>query len=114
MKERGYSTDCYICMDRSYARMRLPLCTACPKCGGHIAADDTTCDDCGWDTYEHNHRYHPHISRGLHTKLGGPPEILAVRCPITGELAVNTERVVEFSSPCAQGQGGHSLLVKAR
>ena len=43
---------CYICEDPEYALMGLPLCTACPKCGGHVAADDTCCDDCGHDSYE--------------------------------------------------------------
>ena len=43
---------CYICEDPEYALMGLPLCTACPKCGGHVAADDTCCDDCGRDSYE--------------------------------------------------------------
>lgn len=41
--------DCYICCDEEYALMGLPLCYACPACGGHIAADDCTCDDCGRD-----------------------------------------------------------------
>jgi len=40
---------CYICIDASFAAMRLPLCRACPECEGHIAADDTVCDDCGHD-----------------------------------------------------------------
>lgn len=47
-KRRG----CYICEDPDFARMGLPLCRACPKCGGHVAADDTRCDDCGHDEYE--------------------------------------------------------------
>ena len=42
-----YSPTCYICNDPDYARMGLPLCRACPVCGGHVAADDTRCDDCG-------------------------------------------------------------------
>lgn len=44
-----YSTNCYICNDPEFAQMGLPLCRKCPKCGGHIAADDTVCDDCGYD-----------------------------------------------------------------
>lgn len=40
---------CYICDDPEYALMGLPLCYACPACGGHIAADDCVCDDCGRD-----------------------------------------------------------------
>ena len=46
---RGY---CYICRDPEYARMGLPLCYACEVCGGHVAADDTYCDDCGADQQE--------------------------------------------------------------
>ena len=47
---------CYICEDPEFAQMGLPLCYPCPQClrdrrgMGHIAADDTACDDCG---YEH-------------------------------------------------------------
>ena len=40
---------CYICEDPEFAQMGLPLCRKCPKCGGHIAADDSVCDDCGYD-----------------------------------------------------------------
>lgn len=50
-----YSVSCYICRDPEYAIMGLPLCFACDKCGGHVAADDSVCDDC-----EHDHRpIHP-------------------------------------------------------
>jgi hypothetical protein len=38
---------CYICEDPEYAQMGLPLCRLCPKCSGHVPADDDTCDDCG-------------------------------------------------------------------
>jgi hypothetical protein len=47
---------CYICEDPEFAQMGLPLCSPCPGClrngtgMGHIAADDTKCDECG---YEH-------------------------------------------------------------
>lgn len=44
-----YSESCYICNDPEFARMGLPLCRKCPVCGGHIAADDSRCDDCGLD-----------------------------------------------------------------
>lgn len=44
-----FSPDCYICIDPEYALMGLPLCRACPVCGGHIAADDFRCDGCGLD-----------------------------------------------------------------
>ena len=47
-----YSNKCYICCDPEYAIMGLPLCTACDKCGGHVAADDSVCDDCGYDRCE--------------------------------------------------------------
>lgn len=47
--------DCYICNDPDFARMGLPLCTACMKCKGHVAADDTICDDCGEDQMDLYH-----------------------------------------------------------
>jgi hypothetical protein len=40
---------CYICEDPEFAQMGLPLCYPCHKCGGHVAADDCVCDDCGED-----------------------------------------------------------------
>ncbi len=40
---------CYICDDPEFAQMGLPLCFPCSSCGGHVAADDTWCDDCGHD-----------------------------------------------------------------
>lgn len=53
---------CYICEDPEFAQMGMPLCSACPAClragrgMGHIAADDTTCDECeeehGPDDYD--------------------------------------------------------------
>lgn len=48
----AHSNTCYICRDPEFALMGLPLCTPCPKCHGHVAADDTCCDDCGFDTYK--------------------------------------------------------------
>jgi hypothetical protein len=42
-----FSAACYICVDPEFAQMGLPLCWACAHCGGHVAADDDTCDDCG-------------------------------------------------------------------
>lgn len=55
----GYTTTpeahrrgCYICEDPEFAQMGLPLCRKCPFCGGHIAADDSRCDDCGRDELE--------------------------------------------------------------
>lgn len=49
---------CYICEDPDYRRMGLPLCRRCINCStkdkfGHIAADDTVCDDCGFDEQEY-------------------------------------------------------------
>ncbi len=41
-----HDDDCYICNDPDYARAGLPLCRACPLCGGHIAADDGICPEC--------------------------------------------------------------------
>jgi len=51
-KPKVYKPGCYICEDPEFAQMGLPLCRKCPACGGHIAADDTTCDDCGLDEEE--------------------------------------------------------------
>lgn len=47
-----YRDYCYICVDPEFAMMGLPLCYECSKCKGHVAADDTRCDDCGHDQYE--------------------------------------------------------------
>ena len=47
-----YSPDCYICNDPEYAQMGLPLCRECPRCSGHIPADDETCDNCGLNKRE--------------------------------------------------------------
>jgi hypothetical protein len=44
-----HRTGCFICEDPEFAAMGLPLCRRCPLCGGHVAADDTLCDDCGFD-----------------------------------------------------------------
>lgn len=44
-----YRDGCYICEDPEYSMMGLPLCYKCPECSGHIPADDTLCDDCGYD-----------------------------------------------------------------
>jgi hypothetical protein len=43
------SDTCYICRDPDFAARGLPLCRACPACDGHVAADDSVCDDCGLD-----------------------------------------------------------------
>ena len=48
-----YKAGCYICEDPEFAQMGLPLCKPCLECKvGHVAADDTICDDCGADQYE--------------------------------------------------------------
>jgi len=45
-----HRADCYICRDPEFAQMGMPLCRLCPACKtGHVAADDTICDDCGHD-----------------------------------------------------------------
>lgn len=46
-----YSKRCYICKDPEFALMGLPLCYPCEKCKGHVAADDTVCDDCKHDNH---------------------------------------------------------------
>lgn len=48
-----YLEGCYICEDDEFARMGLPLCYPCTECSGHVAADDTVCDDCGFDSYSY-------------------------------------------------------------
>lgn len=50
-QQRVHREGCYICEDREFARMGLPLCSPCCQCraqgrDGHIAADDGQCDDC--------------------------------------------------------------------
>ena len=53
---RVYDENCYICRDPDFARMGLPLCRECDDCKengrglGHVAADDTECTVCGWDS----------------------------------------------------------------
>ena len=47
-----FRDTCYICLDPEFAAMGLPLCYPCSACGGHVAADDTICDDCGKDAQE--------------------------------------------------------------
>lgn len=42
-----HQAGCYICEDPEFAAMGLPLCMRCPRCGGHVPADDDTCDECG-------------------------------------------------------------------
>lgn len=57
-KPKVYRKGCYICEDPEFALMGLPLCRPCPKCqeegrgDGHVAADDTQCDDCAYDIME--------------------------------------------------------------
>ena len=47
-----FRPDCYICTDPEFALMGMPLCKPCTFCHGHVAADDTICDDCGRDQRE--------------------------------------------------------------
>lgn len=51
---------CYICEDKEFAAMGLPLCKPCPRCTaggselkGHVPADDEECDDCGYNLRVH-------------------------------------------------------------
>lgn len=51
-EQKVYRSTCYICTDREFARLGMPLCNPCCNCrtkgaDGHIAADDGECDDCG-------------------------------------------------------------------
>jgi hypothetical protein len=48
-KPTVYKVGCYICEDPEFSLMGLPLCYPCKSCGGHVAADDSVCDDCGKD-----------------------------------------------------------------
>lgn len=48
-----YRPGCYICTDPEFALMGMPLCYQCPFCKGHVAADDTVCDDCGNDAQDY-------------------------------------------------------------
>jgi hypothetical protein len=54
-KKKVHRKGCYICEDPDFQKMGLPLCNPCPECqkagrgDGHIAADDTVCDECGYD-----------------------------------------------------------------
>lgn len=50
--QKVHRKGCYICEDREFARMGLPLCQLCCACAaldkvGHIPGDDAECDDCG-------------------------------------------------------------------
>jgi hypothetical protein len=55
-----YDHHCYICNDREFAQLGMPLCRPCPECRrlqrgqGHIPADDNFCTVCGQneDDYE--------------------------------------------------------------
>jgi hypothetical protein len=73
---------CYICEDPEFAQMGLPLCRPCPQCrkttetDGHIAADDSKCDVCGFDDW----------NPGEDEPQGPPPE----------PTPVEAERVAQF------------------
>jgi hypothetical protein len=82
-----YKVGCYICEDPSFARMGLPLCRPCAKCGGHVAADDTVCDDCGHDD-------HPEGCMACVDCRGEDldmPETKEVRCPKCGSTNVQCQ-----------------------
>jgi len=51
-----YKKDCYICEDPEFSLMGLPLCYPCWACGGHVAADEGTCDACGFDGLDERER----------------------------------------------------------
>jgi hypothetical protein len=51
---RVHRRGCYICEDPEFAAMGMPLCMPCARCGGHIPADDESCDDCGWSANPHH------------------------------------------------------------
>ena len=59
-----YKETCYICNDPEYSAMGLPLCYACHYCGGHVAADDVICDDCGKDNQPYPCPYCEETTRG--------------------------------------------------
>jgi hypothetical protein len=40
-----YNDSCYICNDREFAQMGLPLCYKCLICEAHVPADDHICDN---------------------------------------------------------------------
>lgn len=48
-KPTVFLKGCYICEDKEFALMGLPLCYPCKFCGGHVAADDCVCHDCKKD-----------------------------------------------------------------
>lgn len=54
-EQKVHRKGCYICEDREFARMGLPLCSPCCQCrskgsDGHIPADDGQCDDCSHES----------------------------------------------------------------
>lgn len=50
-KSSVFNERCYICNDREFALMGMPLCYPCEvvidgvKCGSHVPADDEECDE---------------------------------------------------------------------
>lgn len=50
--QKVHRRGCFICEDREFPRMGLPLCNQCCACSakgeaGHVPADDDRCEDCG-------------------------------------------------------------------
>lgn len=43
--ESIYRDNCYICTDPEFAQMGMPLCYECIECSGHVAADDSVCEN---------------------------------------------------------------------
>lgn len=68
---------CYICNDPEFAQMGLPLCRVCPRCEGHIAADDTTCDDCGLD--EVDEHFGGHTVQEVLEWIDRAPEVMVLK-----------------------------------
>ena len=82
-----HRVGCYICEDPEFAQMGLPLCRKCPACGGHVAADDTVCDDCGFDEEEWYilHHYHVDPYEAL-AKINQQSTCRGLQMPIRWEL----------------------------
>ena len=78
--------DCYICNDSEFSRMGLPLCRKCPVCGGHVAADDTVCDECGVDDHAFYQAESEDALKHIFCALGDDSDRWAERVPTPDEL----------------------------
>ena len=104
-----FRENCYICRDPEFAQMGLPLCYACSACDGHVAADDTICDDCGEDAQDLYHRAQETIcadeGHAWATNLGYWAKKIAV---VDGKLTIKKGEWVEpwiTCNRCGRGQG---------